>query len=273
MAATPDGALLDLLRRVYAHGNSYVDGDKNHGHRIPDTFTDAERQALKDAGLEPNVFVALTHDDAVRRLREAAAQIDLRRAADAFVASMVSSDLAWLTVLPATGLGHAMPAHAMEAMGGGSCRICFHRNERIDPTMRAYFRHLQGAGWGTGSGPAEGMLALEAVLQLAPDAWPRPTPRDIWVFHRLLELLRTLPADTRYSKARGPERCQAAAGEQPVSLRDGARSAGHAGRAANARTSRPLHALDHGGRTRPAPVHQGGSAGAAGLVERRPWLE
>lgn len=202
MAATPDGALLDLLRRVYAHGNSYVDGDKNHGHRIPDTFTDAERQALKDAGLEPNVFVALTHDDAVRRLREAAAQIDLRRAADAFVASMVSSDLAWLTVLPATGLGHAMPAHAMEAMGGGSCRICFHRNERIDPTMRAYFRHLQGAGWGTGSGPAEGMLALEAVLQLAPDAWPRPTPRDIWVFHRLLELLRTLPADTRYSKAR-----------------------------------------------------------------------
>ena len=156
-------------------------------------------QALADAGLEPNRFVAIPHDEAVNRLRQAAAGVDLRRAADAFVASMTSSDLAWLTVLPATALGLAMPAHPMDAMGGGSCRVCFHREERADPTLRAYFRHLQGAGWGTG-GPIEGLLALEAAGSA--EGWPQPTPRDIWVFHRLLDLLRALPADTRYGKAR-----------------------------------------------------------------------
>ncbi|WP_431511516.1 hypothetical protein [Variovorax sp. DAIF25] len=198
-AAAPDDTLLGLLRRVYDNGNSYFDADGNHCHRIPDTFSEAERQALADAGLEPNRFVAIPHDEAVNRLRQAAAGVDLRRAADAFVASMTSSDLVWLTVLPATALGLAMPAHPMAAMGGGSCRVCFHRDERADPTLRAYFRHLQGAGWGTG-GPVEGLLALEATGPV--DGWPRPTPRDIWVFHRLLDLLRALPADTRYSKAR-----------------------------------------------------------------------
>lgn len=201
-AATPDAALLDLLRRVYANGNSYFDADGNYCHRIPDTFDDAERQALKNAGLQPNTFVEIPHDEAVERLRQAAAGVDLRRAADVFVASMVSSDLAWLTVLPATALGLAMPAHPMQAMGGGSCRVCFHREERADLTMRAYFRHLQGAGWGTGGGPVEGLLALEAAGRVGLEDWPRPTPRDIWVFHRLLDLLRALPAETRYSKAR-----------------------------------------------------------------------
>lgn len=201
-ASPTDAALLDLLRRVYDSGNSYFDADGNYCHRIPGTFTDGERQALKDAGLQPNTFVEISHDEAVSRLRHAAARIDLRRAADAFVASMASSDLAWLTVLPAAALGLAMPAHAMEAMGGGSCGICFHRNERANPTMLAYFRHMQGACWGTSGGPAEGLLALEAACKLAPDDWPRPTPRDAWVFHRLLELLRGLPGPTRYGKAR-----------------------------------------------------------------------
>jgi hypothetical protein len=198
-AAAPDDTLLGLLRRVYDSGNSYFDADGNHCHRIPDTFGEAERHALADAGLEPNRFVAIPHDEAVSRLRQAAAGVDLRRAADAFVASMTSSGLAWLTVLPATALGLAMPAHPMDAMGGGSCRACFHREERADPTLRAYFRHLQGAGWGTG-GPVEGLLALEAAGPA--EGWPQPTPRDIWVFHRLLDLLRALPADTRYGKAR-----------------------------------------------------------------------
>jgi len=194
--------LMDLLERVYAGGNGYIDDDGNYAHRIPGTFSDAERQALEDAGLRPNTFVGHPHDEAVDRLRAAAAQIDLRRAADAFIASMVSSDLSWLTVLPATALGLAMPAHAMERMGGKRCRICHHRDGRSDSTMCAYLRHRQGAGGGTGGGPGEALLALEAARGIAPDDWPRPTPRDIWVFHRLLDLLRALPAQARYSKAR-----------------------------------------------------------------------
>lgn len=198
----PDASTLDLLGRVYANANSYIDTDGSFRHRVPDTFTEADLRALKNAGLEPNCFIEVPHDEAVHRLRHAAARTDLKRAADAFVASMVSSDLAWLPVLPAMALGLAMPAHAADNMGKGTCRVCFYQKKSVDATLRAYFRHQQGTGWESNYGPLDGMLTLETALQTPLGDWPVPTPRDIWVFHKVLDLLRELPAQTRYSKAR-----------------------------------------------------------------------
>lgn len=202
--ASPD--ILALLKRVYANGNSYFDEQKNYCHRIPDTFTAAERQALADAGLLPNSFVSMPHDEAVARLQSAAAAVDLRRAADAFVASFGSAGLHWLTVLPATALGLAMPTHAALPMSSRTtsvtCRICFHRDDSEDRTMQSYFRQLQGAGWGSSEGPIAGVLALEDSLGGDAAAWPQPTDRDVWIFHQILDLLRSLPPDTRYGKAR-----------------------------------------------------------------------
>ncbi|MFP2910118.1 hypothetical protein ACLESD_34795 [Pyxidicoccus sp. 3LFB2] len=197
----PDPAVMHLLARIYDSRNSYFDEEGRYLHRIPSTFTAAEHQQLKDAGLVPNVFTWWGHDEAIDRLRQSAAAVDLRQAADAFVASMVSSDPAWLTVLPATALGRAMPVHAEQPMGGGSCRVCFHKAEAIDTTQAAYFRHLAGSGWGDAH-PPEGALALAAAIDTPPSAWPGPTPRDVWVFHRLLDLLRALPSTARYSQAR-----------------------------------------------------------------------
>ncbi|KQV99629.1 hypothetical protein [Rhizobacter sp. Root1221] len=198
--------ILALLKRVYATGNSYFDEQRNYCHRIPDTFTAAERQALADAGLLPNTFVSMPHDEAIARLQSAAAAVDLQRAAGAFVASLGSAGLQWLTVLPATALGLAMPAHTALPMSshatGITCRICFHSDGSEDRTMRSYFRQLQGAGWGSSEGPLAGVLALEDSLGSDSAAWPQPTDRDIWVFHQVLDLLRGLPPDARYSKAR-----------------------------------------------------------------------
>ncbi|WP_375755799.1 hypothetical protein [Corallococcus exercitus] len=190
-----------LLDRVYNSRNSGFDDEGRHSHRIPSTFTEADHQQLKAAGLVPNVFIQWGHDEAIDKLRQSAATVDLRPAADAFVASMVSADLAWLSVLPAAILGRAMPAHAEEPMGGGSCRVCFFNAAAIDVTQAAYLRHLGGGDWGVDQ-PANGALALAAAIDSPPSSWPKPTPRDVWVFLQVLELLRGLPSTARYSQAR-----------------------------------------------------------------------
>lgn len=197
----PDPAVMPLLARIYDARNSHFDAEGRYCHRIPSTFTEAEHQQLSATGSQPNVFAQWGHDETIDRLRQAAAAVDLRRAADAFVASMVSADPAWLTVLPATALGRAMPAHAEEPMGGGSCRVCFFKADAIDTTQVAYFRQLSGSGWGD-THPAVGALALAAASASPSAAWPQPTPRDVWVFHRVLDLLRALPPKARYSQTR-----------------------------------------------------------------------
>ncbi|WP_242113050.1 hypothetical protein [Luteimonas aquatica] len=144
------------------------------------------------------------------------------RAADAYVAALVSADPAWQAVLPAMALGLALPAHEAEPMGPRNpvCRICFHDAHPSDRTLAAYFRHKEGSGWSDEAGPTAAMLTLEEADALAAGEWPRPTPRDVWVLHTLLDLLRALPAGARYGQARTrikasgllavntPQRCQ-----------------------------------------------------------------
>ncbi|CAN7575466.1 hypothetical protein [Acidovorax sp. LjRoot194] len=193
-----------LLHRIYDVANHGIDSYGQSFFRIPDTVTAQERQQLADAGWTPNTPVQWPHDETIQRLRSLAAQVDLRRAADAFVASLGSAGLQWQAVLPAVALGLAMPEHAHQPMGPGSdrCAICFHTAMAKDRTQLAYHRALQGSGWSDEDGPLAAVLTLEDALQCPPDSWPQPAPRDIWVLHQLLGLLRRLPGIARYSQAR-----------------------------------------------------------------------
>lgn len=192
-----------LLKRIYSGSNNhYFDSAGILCFRIPATFTDEERQRLAAAQLQPNQFVAMAHDECVSRLQDLANAVELRRAADAFVAALVSSHLAWSTVLPATALGLTMPVHAASRVAADRpCNSCFHTDAPMDRTQLAFFNLIDGSGWGV-NGPLEAVLALEQALATPQEAWPTPSERDIWVFHQLLNLLRTSPARTRYSKAR-----------------------------------------------------------------------
>ncbi|WP_157421914.1 hypothetical protein [Acidovorax sp. Root219] len=197
-------SVLPLLQRIYASANMGIDDNGQTFHRIPDTVTAQERQQLADAGWEPNDQVQLPHDAATQRLRSLAAQVDLRRAADAFVSSLGSGGLHWQAVLPSVALGLAMPEHAMQPMGqqGDRCATCFHTTSAKDRTLLAYFRSIEGSGWSDEDGPLGAVLALEDAVKLPQELWPRPTPRDVWLLHHLLDLLRALPPATRYSQAR-----------------------------------------------------------------------
>jgi len=148
------------------------------------------------------VLVTLEHDEAIAQLRQLAAAIDLRQAANAFVAALVASDLAGQTVLPAAALGLALPEHDAQWLSGGHCQICFYSPDAVDSAECAYFRRSQGADWGENN-PVAGVLALQQAASGSPDgSWPPPPPRAIWVFYRLLDLVRGLPGTARYGKAR-----------------------------------------------------------------------
>lgn len=197
-------AVASLLERIYHFSNHGIDGNGQSFFRIPDTVTPQERQQLADAGCMPNDHVQWPHEETIGRLRGLAAQLDTRRAADAFVASLGSGGLQWQAVLPAMALGQAMPQHAHQPMAQGSdrCAVCFYTPASKDRTQLAHYRSLQGAGWSDEDGPLSAMLTLEDALQWPPESWPQPTPRDVWVLHQLLDVLRALPGTARYSQAR-----------------------------------------------------------------------
>lgn len=191
-----------LLERIYLDGATYFDADGRYLHKVPSTFSAQDLQSLAAAGLPPNALSTMSHDEAVTRLRELAARVDLRKAAAAFVTSLSSADLSWQSVLPAVCLGLAMPAHDFLPMSDTNpiCRVCFHdARSAVDLTERALFRSIQGTGWG-GDGPVEAVAALEFAL--AEPIWPQPGEHDAWTFHSVLELLAGLPAGSRYSVAR-----------------------------------------------------------------------
>lgn len=191
-----------LLERIYLGGSTYFDADGRYLHTVPSTISAQDLQALDAAGLPPNALSTMPHDEAVTRLRELAARIDLRKAAEAFVTSLSSVDLSWQSVLPAACLGLAMPAHAFVPMSETNpiCRVCFHdARGPLDLTERALFRSVQGTGWGS-YGPVEAVSALEFAL--AQPTWPQASEHDAWTFHSVLELLARLRAGSRYSVAR-----------------------------------------------------------------------
>ena len=66
----------------------------------------------------------LSHDEVVRRLRTAARATDLRRASDAFLASVVSAPLRYRTVLAHRAYVANMPEHRFTPNTGDHARMC-----------------------------------------------------------------------------------------------------------------------------------------------------
>ncbi|WP_417070444.1 hypothetical protein [Niveibacterium terrae] len=190
----------DVLARIYQPLQQGLDAAGQTVYLLPATISQPERQALDAAGLTPNRLCLPAHDQVVALLQQKAARADLQRAADAFIASLNSAPLWWQSLLPAVVLGLQLPTHAAAPLDTGSsrCACCFHPPWANDLTQIALFRYRAGTCWGN-YGPQD---ALQVLLGSETEVWPQATPRDIWIWHRVLDILRTLPASSRYSQAR-----------------------------------------------------------------------
>lgn len=156
------------------------------------------REALALAGLDPDTTAQTAHDEALAQLREHAAAWSMEQAAAAFVAGLWSAPAAWRSALPGVLIARAMPAHPFTPWSASSpdlCQICGWRQGPVQLLQAWAFRLTAGT-------PLDGEPAGYAqVLQWLGDARPVPTDYDRWALGAVLAVLRSLPADTRYSAA------------------------------------------------------------------------
>lgn len=190
-----DDRALALLARLYAPENR-VFREGRHEVRVPATVDADALAALAARGLAPNTFVTLTHDEAVAELRTRARAVDLRAAAEAFVASLGSAPLHRRALLPASALGSTLPEHAYEGRPDRTCDVCF-----VDPTVTVDVTDAWRSRRTSGSPLPGDVVASVLALRDAPAPWPRPAPHDVWTLHEVLRTLRALPPGTRAGAA------------------------------------------------------------------------
>jgi hypothetical protein len=188
-----------LLKRVFAGGSYYDAAQDLHPHRIADGFPAAELTELQAAGLAPNAFVRLDHDETLAELRTLTAGWTVTEAASEFVASLWSAPFAWRSVLPAKAIIAVMPEHGFEpysASSKGTCGVCGFQVTAQDVAWQWLTRMT--AGTPLDGQPGGYLLVLRRLSSLGR---PQPTDYDKWIFRAVLTVLRELPPKTRYSKA------------------------------------------------------------------------
>ncbi|WP_326568351.1 hypothetical protein VSH64_42395 [Amycolatopsis rhabdoformis] len=197
MHSTDSVELLARYARVSADKTFLPDEGISVARVTDATRPDAE--ALGAAGKPPDAVRRFTHDDAVAELRTLGAEWELGAAASAWVAGLWSASWAWRPALTGVLLARELPEHdAVPYRTSSTCRVCgTDAKPALAPTDAWYRRH-------TGGVPIDGdvpgyVLALEEL-----SGRPRPVPSeyDRWVLRAVLTVLRTLPADKRYSAAR-----------------------------------------------------------------------
>lgn len=202
----PSGTVGDQLfavQQIYRGDTRWDSGAGRTEHLVPVTMEAATVAALGAAGTPPNAYRRITHDD-VSALRETAARIDARQAADAYVASLWSAPWSWRAALPARALGLALPPVAEHVAWNDDqphlCGTCGLDESAWTDTTQAWFWSMTE---GAPSGDAVGRLALAAshLPAAGSTGWPVPTEHDAWTVRAVLTILRALPGTARHSAA------------------------------------------------------------------------
>lgn len=156
---------------------------------------------LETSKLLPNQLISSSHSQTVTDLKLTANKIAVRMVADAFVAALTSAPKRWLSVLPATALGLSMPEHenVNEYYKDGTCKICFF-NEKLKKDLIQFTLDaaVSGTGWGEFS-PLDALLTLKLANATPIEDWPKPTDVDIWNFFQLIDHIKNLKNNERYS--------------------------------------------------------------------------
>lgn len=128
------------------------------------------------------------HDEAIARLRQAAVQVTLRQASDAFLASLSARNLDWRVVLPAVVMARHLPDHGYVKQtvysSSDNCGVCG-------------FNELEEQ-YGVSPGRLAGQIEALGTER------PRPSRQDIEIFNGILAAAaeqRRLAVDGRVRRA------------------------------------------------------------------------
>lgn len=139
--------------------------------------------------------MSVAHDTLVRRLRAAARAVDLRRASDAFLASLTSGPLRGRPVLAHLAYATNFPEHRFTPNRGEQSYMCAICGEGAQ-TEIDHDEILAGLKKGDAvtASVADALVDLETFAKLPPVV---PSKADIACFDAMLEVLARLPAGGR----------------------------------------------------------------------------
>lgn len=187
-----------LLKQVYHQSTIWDEELATSRHPIPTEISEADLEALKASGHSPNHFVSPQHEQTLTELRQLAEPWTLNQTAQAFVASLWSAPMIWRSLLTGKLIADAVPDHEFTPYpSSNTCQVCgLNVAMAKDTSLEWYWRMTSGT-------PLDGDLFghVLALQEMAGQELPTPNEYDRWILRAILTVLRSLPANTRYSKA------------------------------------------------------------------------
>lgn len=188
-----------ILKQIYSQRSLY---DSNLGssiYQIPSSISKKDLEELKKENHFPNNFVQQEHDKIIVNLKKFSKQWTIKEASDAFIASLWSAPIIWRSLLTGKLIADSIQEHNYTPYSSSNtCRICgIKENSNIDRSLEWYFLMTNGTsldGDLFGHLVAMEELSNEKIL-------PKPNDYDLWVFRKMLTVIRLLPDKARYSKA------------------------------------------------------------------------
>lgn len=183
-----DASIRLLLERAYGYAKRQ--------NKALGPLSGAEREACIAAGYPIQKETKITHDEAVKRLRVAAAKLIPEAVTDAFVAHVGGSfGPGGQALIVYAYARHLTPHEATYQAGYTTCQICgLDRQASVDATERALRCEL---GWLWNERDSEWAFDLESV---AAEPLPAASVHDRATFQALLSLIASGPPDEKPSQ-------------------------------------------------------------------------
>lgn len=136
--------------------------------------------------------VTLNHKQTQAELRKAIQQLDRRRVADAFLASLSTRRLDWRSAFGSYVVFQHMPFH-VELDSGGRCGVCgVYLSQGEENLNILNFERLK---WGGVRHDQVAYAALDLHLFLQEPA-AKPAAEDVNIFRNLIDIIRAAPVET-----------------------------------------------------------------------------
>lgn len=189
-----DKQLIRVLNKLYSYDNKYY-GDNEEDLYSEAALSEREREVLQQHGWKANEIAYFDgHDDVLEKLISLKQHplLDKSHMARAFIAGVGGSYLHGRSALSSWHSVHTVPLHAYcEKPEYVCCWICKERDKK-DVINDSKFQYILHLGNGFASSPKYAYLNLK---YLSEQPAINPTDQDIQTFLKLLDLLRTAPAD------------------------------------------------------------------------------
>lgn len=186
--------ILRILRKLYRWENRYY-GENQETMYSDKILSEKEKVLLSEYGWKINDIEHFSgHEETLEKLYSLKGNhlLSERRCMEAFIAGVGGSYLRGRSVLSAWACLNTIPLHAYREREEYRCCWVCGEQDREETINSSHFQYILHLGNAFSSSPQYAYLNLKYLLD-QPEI--SPTPEDVEIFSKLLDLLRTSPVD------------------------------------------------------------------------------